>query len=438
MHWRRVNFPDKVKTMALLKNRFSLPAHRVLDWTQAEVVRLNHGSIEPEHLLLGLIQEKQGLAYLILQALKINLGNLEIELRRSLIEVDRVEVEKPEISDSAKQVLEKSMESAMVLHRPYLGTEHLLIGLLRAISNRAYPILRRAGVTYNDVLSKVRALPPEGYLPQSPGVRAAEEAGVRPGDTLSFAQILRMVSPVFWVLVGLLGFAGMAAYQKWLASGVSVFLFVTVGWVVSLCLHEFGHALVAYWGGDHSVIYKGYLTLNPLRYTHGFFSVILPLIFLAIGGLGLPGGAVYINQAAIPSKRMRSLTAAGGPVMTAAFAVVLSIPFLLGLHEQNWQNHLEFWAGLAFLAFIQIGALFFNLLPLPGLDGFSILRPYLPSHWVSRVGSLGPFTFLIIFYLFIRDTAVSRGFWILVSLVTAILRIDLNMMMLGVGMYRFW
>ncbi|MFQ3628339.1 MAG: site-2 protease family protein, partial [Cyanobacteriota bacterium] len=44
-----------------------------------------------------------------------------------------------------------------------------------------------------------------------------------------------------------------------------VALFVFVVWIASVCLHEFGHALVAYWGGDRSVKEKGYLTLNPLK-----------------------------------------------------------------------------------------------------------------------------------------------------------------------------
>ena len=56
--------------------------------------------------------------------------------------------------------------------------------------------------------------------------------------------------------------------------------FVLIGWIISLCLHEFSHALVAYWGGDTTVKDKGYLTLNPLKYTDPLMSIILPLVFL--------------------------------------------------------------------------------------------------------------------------------------------------------------
>lgn len=74
------------------------------------------------------------------------------------------------------------------------------------------------------------------------------------------------------------------------------FLMVLGGWGVSLCLHEFGHAYVAYRGGDREVYFKGYLTLDPRKYTDPVFSIVLPLLILAIGGIPLPGGAVFINH----------------------------------------------------------------------------------------------------------------------------------------------
>lgn len=59
--------------------------------------------------------------------------------------------------------------------------------------------------------------------------------------------------------------------------------------VVSLCLHEFGHAYTAWRFGDHDVAIRGYLTLNPLKYTSPLLSLALPLLFIALGGIGLPG-----------------------------------------------------------------------------------------------------------------------------------------------------
>ena len=76
---------------------------------------------------------------------------------------------------------------------------------------------------------------------------------------------------------------------------VGVFIFVIAGWMVSLCLHEFGHAFTAWRFGDHDVAVRGYLTLNPFKYSNPMLSMVLPLLFIALGGIGLPGGAVWVR-----------------------------------------------------------------------------------------------------------------------------------------------
>lgn len=64
------------------------------------------------------------------------------------------------------------------------------------------------------------------------------------------------------------------------------FIIVTVLWIFSVCVHEFGHAWAAYCGGDHTVREKGYLTLNPLNYTHPVYSIVLPALFMIMGEIG--------------------------------------------------------------------------------------------------------------------------------------------------------
>ncbi|NKB18096.1 MAG: hypothetical protein HC770_08495 [Pseudanabaena sp. CRU_2_10] len=64
-------------------------------------------------------------------------------------------------------------------------------------------------------------------------------------------------------------------------------LFIITIAVLATCVHEFGHAIVAYWGGDTSVKDKGYLTFNPLKYTHPATSIALPLLFVALGGIAI-------------------------------------------------------------------------------------------------------------------------------------------------------
>src|SRR3990172_4827518 len=101
------------------------------------------------------------------------------------------------------------------------------------------------------------------------------------------------------------------------------FAIVLIGWIFSLCLHEFSHALVAYLGGDTSVKDKGYLTFNPLKYTHPVYSIVLPLVFLVMGGIGLPGGAVYIETERLRSPRWRSAVSLAGPLANLVVAIVL-------------------------------------------------------------------------------------------------------------------
>src|SRR6267143_6454520 len=86
---------------------------------------------------------------------------------------------------------------------------------------------------------------------------------------------------------------------------MACFFTVTILCIFSVCLHEFGHAIVAYYGGDTSVLEKGYLTFNPLIYTHPVYSLLLPVLFMMLGGIGLPGGAVYIERDRLRSEERR-------------------------------------------------------------------------------------------------------------------------------------
>lgn len=114
-------------------------------------------------------------------------------------------------------------------------------------------------------------------------------------------------SPIFLAIVGLTAFGGTLAYldgadSKTMAY-VSVFVFVIAGWVVSLCLHEFGHAFTAWRFGDRNVEVRGYLDLDPRRYTHPLLSLVVPVVITALGGIGLPGAAVYVQTSFMTAKQ---------------------------------------------------------------------------------------------------------------------------------------
>src|SRR6476469_3490492 len=95
---------------------------------------------------------------------------------------------------------------------------------------------------------------------------------------------------IFLALIGLTIAAGVIAWYGTVNVNLAVFVFVVSRWLVSLSLHEYGHAMLAYRSGDHSVAGRGYLTLNPLKYAHPVLSIVLPIVFLLLGGIGLPGG----------------------------------------------------------------------------------------------------------------------------------------------------
>src|SRR6266511_4202103 len=109
-------------------------------------------------------------------------------------------------------------------------------------------------------------------------------------------------SVIFLSLAALFVFSGWMLWSGFGNERVDAFLFVVSGWLVSLCLHEYAHALLAYRAGDVGVAERGYLTLNPLKYSHPVLSIVLPLLALVLGGIGLPGGAVWVDRHYVRSR----------------------------------------------------------------------------------------------------------------------------------------
>ncbi|WP_406418882.1 site-2 protease family protein [Streptomyces sp. NBC_00873] len=199
--------------------------------------------------------------------------------------------------------------------------------------------------------------------------------------TTAAARSDRRISPVFLGIVAVMAVSGWAVWTAFgYPPGLAVFLFVTAAWVVSLCLHEYAHARTALHSGDISIGEKGYLTLNPLAYTHALLSIVLPVLFVIMGGIGLPGGAVFIERGRISGRWKHSLISAAGPLMNVLFAFVCTAPFWL--HALDGVPR-EFRYALAFLALLQVTAAILNFLPVPGLDGYGVIEPWL-SYRIRR------------------------------------------------------
>ncbi|WP_445167291.1 site-2 protease family protein [Mycolicibacterium sp. Dal123E01] len=243
-------------------------------------------------------------------------------------------------------------------------------------------------------------------------------------------------SPVFLVIVAITVAGGTLA---WLAaesvrplSYVGVFIFVIAGWLVSLCLHEFGHAYTAWRFGDHDVAVRGYLTLNPLKYSSPLLSLGLPLLFIALGGIGLPGGAVYVRTAYM-TPRQRTLVSLAGPAANLVLAVILLAATTMFYDP----GHPVFWAAVAFLGFLQITALLLNLLPIPGLDGYSALEPHLSPETQRAVAPAKRFGFLFLIVLLMAP-ALNQWFFSMVFWFFDLSGVNPRLASIGMQLTRFW
>lgn len=243
-------------------------------------------------------------------------------------------------------------------------------------------------------------------------------------------------SPIFLAIVALTAAGGTVA---WLSAQqirplayVGVFVFVIFGWLVSLCLHEFGHAYTAWRFGDRDVAGRGYLTLNPLKYSHPLLSLGLPVLFIALGGIGLPGGAVYV-QTAFMSKRQKTLVSLAGPAVNLVFAVVL-LTLIRVLYDPA---HSVFWAGMAFLAFLQITALLLNMLPIPGLDGYGALEPHLSAETQRALQPAKQWGFFLLLLLLLAP-GLNQWFFSAVYWLFDLSGVSSALSAVGGQLTRFW
>jgi Zn-dependent protease len=243
-------------------------------------------------------------------------------------------------------------------------------------------------------------------------------------------------SPIFLAIVALTALGGVLA---WLAAAdrtplayIGVFVFVIAGWVVSLSLHEFGHAFTAWRYGDRDVEIRGYLTLNPLKYSNPLLSLALPLVFIALGGIGLPGGAVYVRTSFM-TKKQRTVVSLAGPFANLVLAVVL-----LAVTAAFWDtDHLAFWGAMAFLGFLQVTALVLNLLPIPGLDGYNALEPHLSYDTQRALNGFKPWGFMILFILLIAPP-LNQYFFSLIYWLVELSGVPAGLSGVGGQLTRFW
>jgi len=367
-----------------------------------------------------------------------------------------------------RQLLVNANREAQVLGHYHVDSIHLLLAMIYSDSPETSAPLQKAGLTLYDLRRHLQAGTKVDFQPgesdrlsgsrsegrtragrtdttdrSRPEVtrapsRSRPDAALRRKPWPSLRGVIK-VSPVFLGLVGITAASGALLWFGILPglAGALTILFVTAGWITSVCIHELGHAMVAYLGGDLSVRASGYLDMNPLRYTNVMLSLVMPVLFLLLGGIGLPGGAVYINRAALRSRAWDSAVSVAGPVGTLLCAVLVAIPFLVPGHEDWVLSHVNFFGALAFLGFIEAIALVLNLIPVPGLDGFGILRPWLPYAAQGLANQYGQLGIIAVFAALWLVAPINSAFFGFVLQITSLAGIDAGLIGYGHALMRF-
>jgi Zn-dependent protease len=200
-----------------------------------------------------------------------------------------------------------------------------------------------------------------------------------------------------------------------------------VALVLSICVHEFGHAFVADKLGDPLPRSQGRVTLNPLAHIDPIGTLLLPIVAFfsspAIGSRILGWGKpVQISLSArsitrkISIRTAHALVAIAGPMMNILFALVLSAVFVALLRTER----IELAKAVAGVINMNIGLCLFNLLPIPPLDGGAILARFVPRRLDSALDALNRYGFIILFALLMTGVLwtlmypamVIEQFWI--------------------------
>src|SRR5688500_8534923 len=156
--------------------RFTDRARKVMQLANQEAQRFNHEYVGTEHVLLGLVKEGSGVAANVLK-------NLDVDLRKIRVEVEKIVQSGPDMvtmgklpqTPRAKKVIEYAIEEARNLNHSYVGTEHLLLGLLREQEGVAAQVLMNLHLKLEDVREEVLNL--LGHGMEASGGEGSERGG---------------------------------------------------------------------------------------------------------------------------------------------------------------------------------------------------------------------------------------------------------------------
>lgn len=211
-----------------------------------------------------------------------------------------------------------------------------------------------------------------------------------------------------------------------------------LAWILCTVIHEFSHAVVAYWGGDDSVKARGYLTLDPTRFIDPINTLLIPAVVLMMGGFPLPGAAVMIDTSRLKNEKWSTYVSAAGPASNFLLFLLLCAPLHpnlglvdpMALRQPTW---VYFVGAMAILNFI---AVLFNLIPVPPLDGFGIIEHKLDyeARWKLRQPQVGWGCLAVLMLVMWNVPGAMRPFFWMLAWVTDSLGLPFHLLVDG---YRF-
>lgn len=163
--------------------RFTERARKVVFYAQEEAQKFGEGYVSTEHLLLGLVRESDSVAARVLEKLGVSLNRIRAEVEKQLPRGDARPSQDMTLTPRAKRVIDLAYDEARNLNNNYIGTEHLLLGLIREGDGLAGRVLAKLGVELEKARREVMALQ-DTETQNKPGSRSASHGGSTKTQTL--------------------------------------------------------------------------------------------------------------------------------------------------------------------------------------------------------------------------------------------------------------